>query len=1708
MRTAQAAITASLIVATGFAQTVAPPPREPPSSNTPALVSVQLPPNASLYEQFLRKAGDASLDVTTQRRMLAALVADYLDEPEQARVVETISALVNGSADLATSVAAFDAIVGPIARRALESLSSSDDLWARYFLASAYSARPTSGATQPFEAWAFPPEARPFWLARQRVLLGRDFASDDARAIALLKDLTVQKHAPSLALLATIYRDAVAGVKRDAEEAFRLSRAAAALEHPAALTGLAHLYLYGIGTAVDDSAAVSLLRKAADAGAAAGMAWLGWCYENGRGVGADPAIAATWYAKAAALREPFSARRLGEMYAAGEGVTTDMSRALHFHRLGALSGDTTAMRNLAAFYESGPKETRDLGVTLTWIRLAAQLGDIVAMDGLGWGYELGVGLAKDEKLAAEWYRKAADRGSTVAMNGLGALYADGRGVEKNAAEAERWFRRAAEAGHSRAMTNLAAQYATGTQALGKDLRQAFRWYRRAAELGDAHAMERAGRHYLLGVGTARDDAAAIRWLTRAAEASDVEAARLLGLMYESGLGVIKDPIEARRWYAKAAEASPDAAEELRKLDENVVPPVAGVELAHARYRGDVLARGRGFRPGPTDAAGSIPPEIVTHTPPLVLINNLAISRDAAWFVAASFGSMTIYDARSGQPLRSIPLGMTVTDAAVVSADGEWIVAAVQGGTEAARRWNVRSGRVGDPFERGSMGSVFDLAVSADGRWLAGCSPGKIGIWDAASGRLVRIATLPEETSAQARSDGQGYLAFAPDGTWLVAGHGNGSVYRIDVATGTTRAIYKHDQPIERVAIAADGRTVASSDTSHGLRVWKNTNGSGVPVTVETPPDTPHTVLGFASTGDLITESLDAFVVWNTERLRPTKRVETEPASRSAVDIDPSGRFVVGVHFPVRNMALMAQGTFAFDLSVWDLVGHREVPAHHVTARIDAPSLLTPDRGTLLMPTALGGLKVWDIPSGRLVRHLDTAGLTGAALTADGRTLVTVAHDGYVQRWNAETWTSDRPVHTGLKGVLAVFMDASPDGGLLAVPNGTTIGLWDVWTGARIGELTGHTGTQARALFLNDGELATLGDRTVRFWDVQALAERRDKRVELPVDVGLIATRGASGRTLLVSDKQGIVREIDPAVGVVREVVRANQELSALALSADGALLAASSQSGGVQVWETASGKLVAAFELGSLTHGLHWVRPDVIVAGSVGGSIEVLTLSNLSARTHVRSNANGLEWVVVSNSGFFDGTPGAWRDLLWRFGGDTFDVAPVEAYFNEFYRPGLLAEVLSGRSPKPPVAITTRDRRSPALTIEPRGASAAGAIASRTVTLRVTAAEAPPGGSYTRGGGVKDLRLFRNGSLVRVWRGDVVKPGGRPRILDVDVPLVEGENRFSIYAFNRDSVKSTDASVTLTGGRALRRRGTLYVLAIGIDQYANREFNLKYAVADAGAAAGEIAAQQRRLGLYERVEVVPLYDRDATKANIIASLRALAGQPLPRVAPQQLKQLSAAQPEDAVIIYYAGHGTAARSTFYLIPHDVAYTGQFPAVTAAEVSALLGNSVADTEIGTAVEGIDAGHLVLVIDACNSGQALEAEDRIGPMNSKGLAQLAYEKGMYVLAAAQGTQAAQEVVTLGHGLLTYALVIEGIRRGEAAQEGIVDTASWFDYAVRRVPELQRSELARAQREGRQVRFVNGRPRGIGEDDLQRPRAYYRDRRQDDPLILGRRY
>ena len=229
--------------------------------------------------------------------------------------------------------------------------------------------------------------------------------------------------------------------------------------------------------------------------------------------------------------------------------------------------------------------------------------------------------------------------------------------------------------------------------------------------------------------------------------------------------------------------------------------------------------------------------------------------------------------------------------------------------------------------------------------------------------------------------------------------------------------------------------------------------------------------------------------------------------------------------------------------------------------------------------------------------------------------------------------------------------------------------------------------------------------------------------------------------------------------------------------------------------------------------------------------------------------------------------------------------------------------------------------------------------------------------------------------------------------------------------------------------------------------------------------------------------------------------------------PPALEKLKATQPEDAVFIYFAGHGTAQGQRFYLLPHDLGYQGERTALDAAGMQMILEHGISDEELERAVEGIDADKFLMVIDACNSGQALEAEERRrGPMNSKGLAQLAYEKGMYILTAAQSYQAAQEATQLGHGFLTYALVEEGLKQDAAdsdPKDGQVSVREWFDYASRRVPNMQLEKMKQSRDLGLNLSFVASEERVADSERrlTQTPRVFYRRESEARPLIVAKR-
>jgi hypothetical protein len=674
-------------------------------------------------------------------------------------------------------------------------------------------------------------------------------------------------------------------------------------------------------------------------------------------------------------------------------------------------------------------------------------------------------------------------------------------------------------------------------------------------------------------------------------------------------------------------------------------------------------------------------------------------------------------------------------------------------------------------------------------------------------------------------------------------------------------------------------------------------------------------------------------------------------------------------------------------------------------------------------------------------------------------------------------------------------------------------IWDLKQGREVHSFSLAT-RGSEAVWSPDGRtLATLDDASnISLWDSASGKKLRDIAHGGSAVTTIAFSR--DGLSLAIPNRSGDILLWDIVNNRERGVLKGrNQNITNVNFSRDGQSLAASSGDNQIHIWDVATQRELLTLVGHTASINSIDFSPDshLLASASDDGSTflwdtytgeQLLTLISLD---------DGGEWVVVTPQGVFDGTPSSWNQILWRYNQDTFNVAPIEWFFNEFYYPGLLADIFAGKRPHVANDVSRKDRRQPLVKLSVVGDPPPDTgVQSRSVRVKIEITDALPDKDNPQGTGARDLRLFRNGSLVKAWPGDVLK-GKSAVTLEQKITIKAGVNRLTAYAFNRDNVKSKDAVLPIRGANGLSRAGTAYIITVGINNYANAQYNLKYAVADAQSFGEELRRRLPTVSRFDRIEIVPLLNESATKANILSALQRLAGADKSAGQLSALAGLKPALPEDTVVVYFAGHGTAQAQRFYLIPYDLGYLGQRTNLDEPGLRNILAHSISDLELAQAVEGMDAGHLLLFIDACNSGQALEAEEkRLGPMNSKGLAQLAYEKGMYILTGAQSYQAALEASQLGHGLLTYALVEEGLKTASAdrePQDGVLTAKEWLDYATERVPQVQAEKMKQSRGLGLELAFADGEQNITDPQkrSLQRPRVFYRRELEADPLIVS---
>lgn len=1079
------------------------------------------------------------------------------------------------------------------------------------------------------------------------------------------------------------------------------------------------------------------------------------------------------------------------------------------------------------------------------------------------------------------------------------------------------------------------------------------------------------------------------------------------------------------------------------------------------------------------------PELVVQAGHSSHINTIAITSDGK--LIASGGndkSIKLWDAATGRLLRTLTGHLSDINSLAFSPDASRLASASFDGT--VRLWDIETGKTLYTLRSHvslDFSDWFDsVSFSGDGKTLAGAGrQDYIMLWDSQTGKELR--------TLEGHERGVNSIALSADGRTLVSASSDKTIKVWDVTTGKARlSLTGHRDEVHVVAISPDGKRIATGGGSLDgqIKIWDALSGKELYTFSQKGYPPKVNALAFSADGKTLASGAE------DEKVIRLREVETG-RELTPLELDYSG--VRALAFSRDNKSLVSVNS-TNTIRLWDVEGWTQ--RRIFETRANKVETVSVSRDQKWLASGSGGrLILWEAASGREPRVLfeDTlAGVFSADFSPDGKLLAggigtsgTVS--GQIIIYDLASGKALQTINAHEQPVATLAF--SPDSRMIASGSGDKkIKLWDAATGQALRTLEGHEGSIASVAFSPDGKILASGgwDNTVRLWDVRSGKELQTIRAAFNVATSVAFS--PNGQTLVSGDYNQYLRLWEVQTGkLVREWQGHEISVESVTFSPDGKIIASGGGDNLIKLWDAQSGKELRTLAGHSsyLNRVAYSSDSKTLISASFDGTIKLWeAASGKEIATLLITNAK--DWLVVTPDGLFDGAPASWNQILWRFAGHTFDVVAVEAFFNEFYYPDLLADLFRGKRPQAAQDISSKDRRQPQVSLSlGEGASTSAQIKERTVSVRVEINQAPAG--------AQDVRLFRNGALVGAWRGDVLK-GQDHTTLSAKVTLVAGENQLAAYAFNKDNVKSADALMTLQGAESLKRRGVAYILTTGINEYTNAQFKLKYAVADAQAFGDETRRQQTLLNRYERVELMPLIDVEATKANIIGALKKLSSQ---------------VEPEDAVIVFFAGHGFAVNDRFYLIPHDMIYDGPRRGVTPEGLKMLVAQSISDRELEQAFEKIDGGQLLLVIDACNSGQALEAEEkRRGPMNSRGLAQLAYEKGLFILTASQSYQFASEEPRLGHGYLTYALVEQGLRSAAAdtsPADGAVTVREWFDYATRRVPEIYLEQL-RLKTKEQLAELAERKLRGFGledVDDVQRPRAFYRREVERAPLIVA---
>ncbi len=568
-------------------------------------------------------------------------------------------------------------------------------------------------------------------------------------------------------------------------------------------------------------------------------------------------------------------------------------------------------------------------------------------------------------------------------------------------------------------------------------------------------------------------------------------------------------------------------------------------------------------------------------------------------------------------------------------------------------------------------------------------------------------------------------------------------------------------------------------------------------------------------------------------------------------------------------------------------------------------------------TNLTALVLWDLDSMKYITELPISKIiTDLKICADNQHIIISDLQGEVSIWNIKDKTEIKTIKTTRFGNQVV--DLSPDLRYLAASASGSgfITIYDLKKDTNFNLINSHANIGASTIdFSSDGKYIVSGgyDTKVHIWETKNWTEVRD----LEENTSSVAS------------------------------VHFSFDNKMFASATEGSAVKQSDY--GINVWNTETGEHIC--HLLGHTAGVKDVAfsgaNNLLYSGSSDGTIKIWDLDSCKEIASCIA-INYDDYIFTTPDFYYTGTRNALQGIGFKLNGT--QLYPFEQFDLRLNRPDIIAERINLASPELIEAFKkayqkrldkmgykedmfNNDFSLPELEIINKKEFDF-TIDKNIIKLSIVAQD----NKYE----LNRINIWIN-NIPIYGRGGIDILGDSLQKINkqIELNLTEGRNIIQVSVLNNkgvESLKETIEVITPTSDK----KHDLYIITIGVSEYADDNLKLKYAAKDA-VEFGELFKNESQI--FDNVNVIPILDSNATIENIFATRSILENTKI----------------DDMVIIFFAGHG--------IINEDFEY---YFATTDVDVYLPSERGFSYEQLDQLIDSIPARRKLIFVDACHSGE----------------------------------------------------------------------------------------------------------------------------------------